>query len=312
MSTPFAIFVNLDANNGRAAHRWAQMADAWKPLMPPDTTVILFRPPQDIAPLVSDLLAKGCSGFVSAGGDGSANFLLNLLMQHTKEQARHLMLGGIGLGSSNDFIKPKTHFIQDLPIRLDYPNAQLVDVGKAEWLDASGDWHTRYFIANASLGVTAEANWFFNHGDWLIQWAKHRWTNLAILYAALRTILQFKNFPVTLSLEQEILNVRLSNLAVLKTPFVSGSFHFDDPVQRDDGFLGMNACLNMRKMALVKVLIGLSKGRFKGTHDTISQAVQSLKVIAQTPVALEMDGEVFQASEVRFSVVPKAIQLMGL
>jgi diacylglycerol kinase family enzyme len=312
MQIKYGVLINLNANSGRAASRWDNIAATVAEVLPKDTRFIPFRPPDDMAPLVQGLLQEGFLRFISAGGDGSANYLLNLLLQHTGENAKHLMIGGIGLGSSNDFIKPKQHFINGLPIRLDAAQAMLVDVGKAEFLTDNSGWQTRYFIANASLGVTAEANWFFNHGDRFLRFFNNKWTDLAIIYAALRTILRFRNFPATLIFEDKILETHLSNLAILKSSYVSGSFHFDDPVQRDDGFLGINACLEMSKWALVGTLIGLAKGRFRGRPQTLSKAAKMLTVRMPYPVALEMDGEVFQTSEVRFSVLPSAIQLMGL
>jgi diacylglycerol kinase (ATP) len=313
MQIKYGVFINLEANNGRAARRWNSIAATVAGVLPRDTRFIPFRPPDDVEPLVKTLINEGVQRFISAGGDGSVNYLLNLLLRLTGENARHLMIGGIGLGSSNDFIKPKQHFINGLPIRLDAAQAMLVDVGKAEFLTANGEWQTRYFIANASLGVTAEANWLFNHGDPFLRFVNNKWTDLAIIYAALRTISGFRNFPATLIFDDDkILETHLSNLAVLKSTYVSGSFHFDDPVQRDDGLLGINACLGMSKMALLRTLIGLAKGHFRGRPQTFSKAAKNLTVRMQSPVALEMDGEVFQTSEVRFSVLPRAIQLMGL
>jgi diacylglycerol kinase (ATP) len=313
MPEKYGVFINLEANNGRAASRWDSIATAVAAELPRDTHFTSFRPPDDMEALVKILLGEGFHRFISAGGDGSVHYLLNLLLRLTGENTRHLMIGGIGLGSSNDFIKPRQHFINGLPTRLDATQAALVDVGKAEFLTASGEWQTRFFIANASLGVTAEANWLFNQGDPFLRFVNNKWTNVAIIYAALRTIFRFRNFPATLIFgEEESLKTQLSNLAVLKSTYVSGSFHFDDPVQRDDGFLGINACLGMSKMALLRTLIGLAKGHFRGRPQTLSKATKKLTVRMQSPVALEMDGEVFQTREVRFSVLPKAIQLMGL
>lgn len=307
-----ATLVNLQANNGRAARRWARIAQELELSLPPGSRFIAFSPPIDLDERLDTLLADGYQCFISAGGDGSANFLLNSLMKKCGENAQKICLGGIGLGSSNDFIKPKKHFLQGLPTRLNVQTTALVDVGKAEFRTANGGWETRYFMANASLGVTAEANWFFNHGDWFIRLVKDRWTDLAIIYAALRSIFRFKNIPVQLVLPDETLETALSNLAILKSTYVSGSFHFDDPVQRSDGFLGLNACLNMSKMALINTLIALAKGKFKGRPKTLSRAVKTCTVGSATPMALEMDGEVFRTTEVRFSVLPRAIQLMGL
>lgn len=308
----YAVFVNLAANNGRAASRWEQISATVLEQLPQGTQVVVFQPEFSIEAELKKMLDAGVQGFISAGGDGSANYLLNLLMQFTGEDARQLWLGGIGLGSSNDFIKPKRHFIQGLPTRLNWASEKVVDVGKADYLLPTGIWQRRFFIANASLGVTAEANWFFNHGDWFLRATKDRWVDAAILYAALRTIMGFRNFPASLDLDGKLLETKLSNLAVLKSTYVSGMFHFDDPVQRDDGFLGLNVCLDMTKMELLRVLIGLARGRFRGRPKTHSEAIRQFKVQLSDPVALEMDGEVFRTTAVHFSVLPKAIHLLGL
>lgn len=310
MASKCVIFVNLDANNGRAAQRWRKIAASVAKIFPADV-VELFQTGTDMEPKVQEMLAKGFGRFVSAGGDGSANFLLNMLLRLTGENARHITLGGIGLGSSNDFIKPRRNGIMGLPTRLDTQNTTLVDVGKAVF-QTGGVSQTRYFIANASLGVTAQANWLFNHGDWFIRHTKDRWTDLAILYTAVKTILAYQNFPAELENEGKYQTLMLSNLAVLKSPFVSGSFHFDDPVQRDDGFLGVNICLDMDKVALIGTLRGLARGRFRGRPKTTQFATKAISLNMPFPVALEMDGEVFQAQSVQFSVLPGAIQLMGL
>jgi hypothetical protein len=118
----YAVLVNLAANDGRAAARWESISREVLERLPPDTLIHHFRPPENVESLVRVWLDQGVDAFISAGGDGSANYLLNLLMRHSREHAEQLWLGGIGLGSSNDFVKPKQHFIQELPVRLDVEN----------------------------------------------------------------------------------------------------------------------------------------------------------------------------------------------
>ncbi|HLP93765.1 MAG TPA: diacylglycerol kinase family protein [Saprospiraceae bacterium] len=308
----YAVLVNLAANDGRAAARWESIAREVLEHLPPDTVVRTFRPPEEVEGLVQTWLNQGVDAFISAGGDGSANFLLNLLMRHTGEHAEQLWLGGIGLGSSNDFVKPKEHFIQDLPIRLDVKTAAPADVGKAEWQTENRETHSRYFLANASMGVTANANWLFNHGDAVIRFLKKRWTDGAILYAALRSILGHRNLHALLAANDREYDIQLSNLAVLKSPYVSGSFCYDDPVTRNDGTLGINICTDMGIPGLIRVLYGLSKGRFRGSPHTLSFATSDLRVHTMHAAALELDGEVVQCRSVRFTVCPGAIRLMGL
>jgi diacylglycerol kinase family enzyme len=308
----YAVLVNLAANDGRAAARWESISREVLERLPPDTLIHHFRPPENVESLVRVWLDQGVDAFISAGGDGSANYLLNLLMRHSREHAEQLWLGGIGLGSSNDFVKPKQHFIQELPVRLDVKTAAPADVGKAEWQTESGETHSCYFMANASMGVTANANWLFNHGDTVIRFLKNRWTDGAILYAALRTILGHRNLHALLAANDREYDIQLSNLAVLKSPYVSGSFCYDDPVTRNDGQLGINICTDMGAPGLIRVLYGLSKGQFRGRPHTLSFATRDLRVHTTRAAALELDGEVVQCNSVRFTVCPGAIRLMAL
>lgn len=312
MFSNVVILVNLGANGGRAADRWNTVKSDVLAMCSEDARIIEFSPPEESTSQVTAAIADGYRTFISAGGDGSAHYLVNQIMSEKKEDARDFVLGGIGLGSSNDFIKPKKHFIKDIPTRLNLPDAIPADIGKAIWQDEEGKVHTRYFIANASLGVTAEANWLFNAGDMFINVLKKRWTNAAILYTAVRTILAFKNFRAKVRWEDQSADMMLSNIAVLKSPYISGSFCFDDPVKRDDGFLGINICQDMTKTELLGVLAGLARGKFTGTRNTITKAVKKLTLILEKPAALEMDGEVVRTKEVNFSVIPGAIHLMGL
>ena len=60
------------------------------------------------------------------------------------------------------------NFIQNIPVRMDIENAVLSDIGMVEFNSKEGYPKTKFFIANSSLGVTAQANYLFNQGDWVI------------------------------------------------------------------------------------------------------------------------------------------------
>lgn len=305
------IFVNLAANDGRAEKRWKKIETEVLNMLPSDTRIVCFYPGSDLSKIVQECLEKDFRGFISAGGDGSANFLLNLLLQQSCFN-NSLLLGGIGLGSSNDFTKPARRWVQGIPVRLDPSLSEPVDLGRIIVHPEQADSETFYFINNASLGVTAEANWFFNHGDCFIRLMKKRMTSVAILYTAIRTILSFRNIRARLRWGNKTENLIVANVAILKSPWVSGSFRFDDPVKRMDGSFGVNVCLDMNKRELLSTLAGLFRGKFKGRPLTWSFATSELEIILEHPGALEFDGEVVRCTHARFNLLPKAIRLAGL
>lgn len=312
------VIVNLAANQGKGTRRWEKIAPRLRAMLPKETKYILYEPPFPLEDTLNEYVVKNnFNGVISAGGDGTVNLVLNTLMTLHGVKTEGVYLGGIGLGSSNDFVKPLEAAIDATPVRIRPENSLLADIGKVRFIGADGEKKTRYFIVNASVGITAEANANFNRGNQPVRFLKPRMLNLAILYTAVRTILTFKNFPVTLKIKpveqgtlQEV-KISLSNLSVLKNPHVSGSYTYDQDVKVDDGLLGVNYCGDMSKWQLLDVLWDLRRGRFSGKPKRFSLKASGLAVLPEKFVALEMDGEVVDATEAYFSLSRRKINLLG-
>ena len=312
------VIVNLAANQGNAARRWGIIEPELQCMLPEDTEYILYHPPYLLGEsLKHHVREKGCNCVISAGGDGTINLILNLLMNLQGVETQKIHLGGIGLGSSNDFLKPYKTAVKDIPCRIRPEKSLPADIGKVRFIGSTGKEVTRYFIVNASLGVTAEANRIFNRGDQPIGFLKPRILDLAILYTAVKTILTYRNIPVALRIESvakgniEEVRVLLSNLAVLKNPHVSGRFVYDQDISLGDAQLGLNYCSGMSRWQLLHVLWDLSKGRFSGKPGRHSMKVRKVKVAPDALIPLEMDGEVVEANDIQFSLAENRIYLLG-
>ena len=306
-----AVLVNENARQGKAAAIWQQARGAILANLFPSTEELRFTEPPNIESCLRELIASGVNCFISAGGDGSVNTLLNGLMALRGRGAPPFFIGGIGLGSSNDFLKPFGGKIEGLPVRIDIQNARLADVGSVVFENENSGTIQQFFIANASLGVTAAANYYFNHPGFLLKKLKQNWTGGAIILAALRTIMCWKNEPIRLIINEKGENVLLSNLAIIKNPHVSGDFKYDQSIEQDDGWLGLNYCVGMNKIELLKTLADLSKGRFHDRPKRFSLMVKQLSIQADKLLALETDGEVQLAKNIHFEIVPKAVYLLG-
>lgn len=307
-----AILVNYSAGGGRAERRWASIRQAVLERLPDDTLEIPFASTIDLGITLKQLIEEEqVNCFISAGGDGSVNYLLNGLLNLENIGTVPFYLGAIGLGSSNDFHKPFGAKIKGIPIRINYDHITQADLGVVKFRSKADQIVQRYFIVNASLGVTAAANYFFNHGDLLLRLLKKIWTNLAILYAALWTILTFKNFIAKACFSEEQMIIKLSNLAILKNPHVSGDMCYDQKIGIADGWLGLNYCDGMSKKELIQTLKDLGKGRFTGRPKRHSFFVKNLEVKVKHPVPLEADGEVFTGTHFEFSIIPKGIKLLS-
>ncbi len=305
------LFVNQNANSGTARRKWERIRSRVLKRLPPETTILEYRSYNGIEAQLDHHLSRGVDGIISAGGDGTLNWLINTLMDFRGVDLHRFFIGAIGLGSSNDFLKPAGEFVNGIPVRLNFNNMVRSDLGKVTFTNTRGNDITRYFIINASLGVTSEANLFFNHGDQLLNFLKKKAKHLAIFYAAIRAILFYKNFAATLGTESGTEKINISNLGVIKNPFVSGGLRYDQAIGKDDGKLGLNYCNNMDKIELLKTLLDLARGKFSGQAKRVSCFIKSLSIETEKTVALETDGEVFQGTNFRFSVLPGVVNTLG-
>ena len=102
----------------------------------------------------------------------------------------------------------------------------------------------------------------------------------------------------------------MSNINVLKVPFVSGSFFYDQPILRDDGNLSLNICYDMSKVELLAVLSKLQKGEFSATQKTKSAVVKKCLVSSDKPIIFECDGETEKSDSIQISVLPNVLNVL--
>jgi diacylglycerol kinase (ATP) len=255
-------------------------------------------------------LARGTRTVVAAGGDGTVNAVTTALARLRKTwPLEDLILGAVGLGSSNDFHKPFGAYEAGIPLRLDAARAMSRDVGRARYVNDAGVCQERCFIVSASLGATARANAAFSRSGPVFSFLRRHWLEGAILLAALSAILRHRNLDARLRVQGTTCSIALSTLSVLKTPHLSGSLRFDTPVAPDDGLLAVNLCQGMGRPRLVATLFGLQHGRFAGRPGTRCWRAPRVEVAFAEATDLELDGEIVAAREVVFDILPERIRV---
>jgi diacylglycerol kinase (ATP) len=305
---PKRIFLNSHCNYGTGNSRWAKVKDEiYKRIGKFELEGI--KSPDNLVVQVSEATSKGEMIFIAAGGDGTVNLLLNAIMK--LDDSSNILIGAVGLGSSNDFHKPfRTEtFVKGIPVRIDFGNAILCDVIRVDYQDIKEQNHTHFCLLNASIGVTAEANAFFNLRTKFIGLLQKVSINAAIIATALRTILAYHNIPCQLIIEnREEEEILLTNLGVIKSPHFTGSLCYDTPISPDDGQLGVNLCYDMSLWERIGILSALSNHHFQGRPKTKTWLAKRLSLKSEKAFALEMDGEVVQTKSVEFSVMPKKVR----
>jgi len=301
------IIVNGRAHAGTAATRWRAVVDA---LNAAGTRfdVVTTGSAAEAERAVIDAPRQGHDVVVAAGGDGTVNGLLNAILHNNVNVA----LGAIGLGSSNDFHKPfaSRQRLGGVPVRLDAAQAICADVGRARLTDPSGITRTRYFVLNASLGVVAQGNAFFNAPDKPLRALKKTSVDLAIAYAALVSIARFTPVTLNMSLDDQPLRpMQITALGILKKVHFAGGMHYDTPVTAVDGMFRVNVWEAMGRWSIVSLILALYRGQFSGRKHTQTHRARRVRITADPPLDFELDGEVWKISESEVDVIPGAVRL---
>lgn len=305
------VLLNPAAGGGRALAKWHGLA-AQLERRHGRLNVVEIAGLSDLRARIADSLACGDRRFVAAGGDGTVNLLIDALASLAgPDLLRQISLGAVGLGSSNDFHKPFRRGANGgIPSRLDFGAATAHDIGVLIYTDADGVARRRYWINNASIGVTAEGNRRFNSPDAFLKRLKRIATGPAITYAALGALAAHRPRLMTLQRdEQPGFTVSVSNLGVVKNPHFAGSLRYDSPREPASGQFYVHLLEGQTLPRLLMALLGLSRGRFTGRAGSHSWRAARVGVEAPEPFAIEVDGEVVLARRACFALLPRSIRV---
>jgi diacylglycerol kinase family enzyme len=305
------ILLNPSACGGRAVEKWHSIESDVRERLGPAELLIL-NDGIDANECVGAALNDGHTEFVAAGGDGTVNLLLESIMsQTTPTLLANVKLGAIGLGSSNDLHKPfrRDRRTRGVPCRLDFDATATHDVGVLTFED-EGSVCARHWLVNASIGITAEANFFFNQPDAILRTLKGSATSGAIAYAALHALTTHRNRRMAIAIDDEPpIRSSVTNIGIVKNPHFAGTFSYGSPHEPASGCFYVHLCENMSRSRVLFTLWTSSRSGFSGLPHTRSWRSRRLAVQADRHFAVELDGEVVRTTRASFSISQGAIQL---
>jgi diacylglycerol kinase family enzyme len=304
-----SVILNLNCKGGKGLKYWKKISPFLEKSYGPLSIHVSADKAKSIYTM-KNLLFRGQRTFISAGGDGCVNLLINTIIANKKQiPLSDFTIGALGLGSSNDFHKPVVEKIQNVPVRLNDEKPILRDVGEIVYLDKSNKQKKIYFLISSSAGIVAEGNENFNQGGPFLNFLKKRFTQLAIFWTFFQTLRSFRNIPLKLKVDdKEVLNLDVSYLAVSKTPYISGMFHFDEMISRNDGRFLVKILHDCSRIDLIRCMLKLMNGREEGIPNLVTRFVKTLEVSSRDPFVLECDGETQTTTKSKFQMYKEMVK----
>jgi YegS/Rv2252/BmrU family lipid kinase len=254
---------------------------------------------EDVASLVSRAIATGFTRFISVGGDGTANLMLNAIM--AAPSGNRFTLGIVSSGSGSDFVRTFGHkggiagglerIVRDDVDR--YP----IDVGLA-----TGSFGDRYFLNALTVGVTAAS---VAKADTFPRWVgSSRYT--AAFWVALWG---FANGPISVRVDGNSFDDDAIAVVVANGQFFGGGLNIAPRSVLNDGKMDVQIFRGPRRQAF-SVMPRVKMGSHL-THKGVQRFTGS-EIVIDVPQSwpIEADGEMLGSGRIDVQVIPNAIDFV--
>ena len=217
--------IKLIYNSGAGQSKFKYFLDPIiEKFMDNDIEVSIFRAANNtnLYEFLKDVDKDGYSAIVVAGGDGTVNRVVNVMMKNNIKTP----LGVIPAGTSNDFarhLKMPQNFSECIDKLLTF-NVQPVDVGKV---------NDKYFVNICSAGL------FTNVSQKVDPNLKNSLGMLSYFITAVNQMVKFKPFEVKIETENDIYIEKVKVMLIFNGSSVGGIDAFCDNSSIQDGLLDM-------------------------------------------------------------------------
>jgi YegS/Rv2252/BmrU family lipid kinase len=299
------VVVNPKAGGGAALRNWQKISeDLRKKIGPFDFEESTAMGHAQY--LAADAANEGYSLVVAYGGDGTINEVINGIME-AKGAARPA-LGILSMGTGGDFVRtlglpPK---MEDQIRIVGGTKSKRIDLGRATYVNSSGETERRYFANIASAGLSA---------DVVKLTPKYRsllGRKPAYLAATLDAHLHWTPKKVKVTTEHGTMATwpeKPTTVVVANGKYFGGGMPIAPKADLSDSYFDL-VVVGKVPAYLVPLAIGLlySKKlhRLKAVHN---DRVRKVELVAEGRVDLDIDGEAIGHLPATFEIVPKALEV---
>ena len=304
------VVVNPKASVGKSGRDWPTI----KQLLIKDGIIfddVLTEYPRHAIEIVRNaIVEKGYRKFISVGGDGTNNEMINGIFTQDAVPTNDITMAVIPIGTGNDWRRTF-----DIP--LEYEEVVKIiktghtfahDIGKLTYYN-DGDPKTRYFLNAAGTGLDEMV---CNTTNLMKQQGKGG--TIRYLISVVKCLLKYKVTHIQIDLDgQQVFDDNILSLSVGNCRFNGGGMMMMPKAVPDDGLFDITV---IRKVSIFKFAANV-KNIYDGSFIEKLKEVQifqgkKIRIVSIPPHSLmvETEGENLNNSPFDFEILPKAINMV--
>lgn len=255
-------------------------------------------------------IEKGYRKIICAGGDGTANEIVNGIMSQKIVDPAEITIAVIPLGTGNDwglsagFTKDRKAMIKTIK----KGETIIQDVCKASFLGDDGNIHERYFMNVAGAGYDAEVLFKTErmkesgrHGKWLYS---------LNIFTSLFT---FKPVITTITIDgKEVINEKALSINIGIGKYNGGGMMQVPHAEIDGGNLALTFIGDVGRLGIIRHSGKLKSGEVGKINKVQLLKGHKISMTSEKPILFEADGEALGTTPLTFEVVPKTLKVVSL
>ncbi len=241
------------------------------------------------------------SQIISAGGDGTNNFVLNNLIMPLNLK---IPFGNLPIGTGSDWARalsiPKK--LEDFSKWLKESEVVDCDLGVVEYED-KGILKKEYFLNIASFGLSGKVASIVN--NW------HMRGKTSFFRATILALLTYKPSFIDFKIEgKEFIKGKLYLIVLANGPCFGGGMWIAPKAKINDGMLEVIVAKNSSFMSFVKGLLKVFKGKHLTHPSVLSSRGEEFLLSSEKLLDFEMDGEDKKTNFAKIYLIKDGIKLI--
>lgn len=302
------VIINPAAGSGRAGRRWPEFEAAMS-RHGYDIQPHVTSGPGDATRIARELARDGARTIVCVGGDGTANEVVNGLIEGDRAISPETRLALVPCGTGKDLGRTLgTRDVESMLRALADGTTASIDVGRVTYHDGlTGETASRCFANVADAGIGAQTAERINRSS------KALGGFVSYLTGAVRSIAAYKPWDVTVEVDGRKVYAGPAGMVVFANGrYFAGGMKVAPDASLCDGLLDIFVLEGVGKPTLLTSLLPrVYRGKHVGQPGVVYLAGDTATVTCASTMLLELDGEQLGTTPLTVDVLPGVLRVVG-